>query len=72
MREQTADILIIGSGIGGACMAAGLSTSGASVVILERGEQLPSSPHARSARTIFVDEHYRPEGMWRGGAGRAV
>ena len=32
MREQSADILIIGSGIGGACMAAGLSASGASVV----------------------------------------
>ena len=69
MREQSADILIIGSGIGGACMAAGLSTSGASVVILERGEQLPSSQHARSARSIFIDEHYRPKEMWRDAAG---
>ncbi len=69
MRESTTDILIIGSGIGGACMAAGLGTSGASVVILERGEQLPLSPHARNPRSIFVEEHYRPKEMWRDAAG---
>ncbi|GEO12880.1 FAD-dependent oxidoreductase [Microvirga aerophila] len=69
MHEQSADILIIGSGIGGACMAAGLSTSGASVVILERGEQLPHSSHARNTRSIFIEEHYRPKEMWRDAAG---
>ena len=50
-------------------MAAGLSTSGASVVILERGEQLPHSSHARNTRSIFVDGYYRPKEMWRDAAG---
>ena len=35
------DVLIVGSGIGGATLAAGLAESGAAVTILERGEQLP-------------------------------
>ena len=69
MSEQTADVLIIGSGMGGACMAAGLSASGASVVILERGEQLPASPHARDTRSIFIDGYYRPTESWRDGSG---
>ena len=41
---------MIGSGIGGATLAAGLAGSGARVTILERGEQLPDSPAARDAQ----------------------
>ena len=40
---MTPDIVIIGSGIGGATIAAGLAGSGASMVILERGERLAPS-----------------------------
>jgi choline dehydrogenase-like flavoprotein len=70
MSDQSTDVLIIGSGIGGACMASGLCTSGASLVILERGEQLPQTTHARSTQSIFVDEHYRPTEMWRDETGK--
>lgn len=59
------DIVIIGSGIGGATVAAGLAGSGARIVILERGERLPDTPEARSYRSIFVDGHFRPKEMWR-------
>ncbi len=34
------DIVIIGSGMGGATVAAGLAGSGAKVTILEKGERL--------------------------------
>ena len=41
---QVPDIVIIGSGIGGATVAAGLAGSGARIAILERGERLPDTP----------------------------
>jgi len=59
------DIVIIGSGVGGATIAAGLAGSGARIAILERGERLPDTPEARSYRSIFVDGHFRPKEMWR-------
>ena len=59
------DIVIIGSGIGGSTIAAGLAGSGARITILERGERLPDTPEARSYRSIFVDGHFRPKEMWR-------
>ncbi|MCP8938259.1 GMC family oxidoreductase [Alsobacter sp. SYSU M60028] len=63
------DILIVGSGIGGATLAAGLAGSGARVLILERGEQLPESPTARDTRAIFLDGVYRPREQWLDAAG---
>ncbi|OCP02216.1 MULTISPECIES: GMC family oxidoreductase [unclassified Ensifer] len=59
------DIVIIGSGIGGSTLAAGLAGSGARIAILERGERLPDTPEARSYSSIFVKGHFRPKEMWR-------
>jgi choline dehydrogenase-like flavoprotein len=70
MAIASADILIIGSGIGGATVAAGLAGHGAKITILERGEQIPASEHARDARAIFQRGHYRPNEMWRDAEGR--
>ena len=39
--------------------------------MLERGEPLPATPHARDTRSIFVDGHYRPKEMWREAGGAA-
>jgi choline dehydrogenase-like flavoprotein len=64
MQEQP-DIVIIGSGIGGSTIAAGLAGSGARIAILERGEHLPDTPEARSYSSIFVKGHFRPKEMWR-------
>ena len=55
IASTSPDILIIGSGMGGATLAAGLAGSGASVVILERGEQLPDEPATRDTRAIFME-----------------
>src|SRR3954447_13960786 len=63
------DILIVGSGIGGATLAAGLADSGAKVTILERGEQLADGPAARDPRAIFVEGRFRPEETWRDARG---
>ena len=59
------DIVIIGSGIGGATIASALAGSGARIAILERGERLADTPETRSYRSIFVDGHFRPKEMWR-------
>ena len=65
------DILIVGSGMGGASCAAGLAPSGAQILILERGERLIDSPEARDARAIFQRGVFRPQESWIDGAGKA-
>ena len=61
------DIVIIGSGIGGATLAAGLAGSGARILILEKGRQLLDSPECRDPRAIFERGHFRSEELWRDG-----
>ncbi len=65
------EIIIIGSGMGGATLAAALAPSGRRIVILERGERLEHSPQARDAAAIFGRGHFRPDEMWLDGEGRA-
>lgn len=65
------DFLIIGSGMGGATLAAGLAGSGARVEVLERGHQVPDTPQARDTAAIFRDGVYRPRELWFDGRGEA-
>lgn len=64
------DIVIVGSGMGGATIAAGLAPSGAEILILERGDYLPDTPHLRDQRAIFSEGHYRPKEAWYDTAGQ--
>lgn len=66
---NAADVIIIGSGIGGATMAAALAPSGRRVLILERGDHLRPSDHDRDDHAIFVRGHYRPDETWLDGDG---
>lgn len=61
------DVLIIGSGIGGATTAASLAATGKRIVILERGDHLRPSAHDRDDVAIFVRGHYRPDETWLDG-----
>ncbi|MBO9432746.1 GMC family oxidoreductase [Ruegeria sp. R13_0] len=65
-----ADVIIIGSGIGGATLAAALAPSGRRILILERGERLQPSPQDRDPRAIFASGHFRPDETWVDGAGK--
>jgi choline dehydrogenase-like flavoprotein len=58
------DIVIIGSGIGGATMAVGLAASGADILILEAGERLADRPENRDPRAIFQRGFFRPKEFW--------
>src|ERR1700733_2441266 len=57
--------------MGGATLAAGLAPTGARILILERGEQLPDTPETRDAHAIFQRGVYRPAETWIDGAGAA-
>ncbi len=59
-----ADIIIIGSGMGGATLAAGLAPTGLRVLILERGQPLADCPEARDPQAIFGRGHFRPTETW--------
>ncbi|MHA7969212.1 FAD-dependent oxidoreductase [Rhizobium sp. CAU 1783] len=61
---STPDIVIIGSGIGGATVAAGLAPSGANILILEAGDHIADLPENRDQRAIFQRGHFRPKEMW--------
>ncbi|WP_339758569.1 GMC family oxidoreductase [uncultured Hoeflea sp.] len=65
------DIVIIGSGIGGASVAAGLAGSGASIVILEAGGHIPDQKENRDQRAIFQRGHFRPRELWYEDGGEA-
>jgi choline dehydrogenase-like flavoprotein len=62
--DASPDIVIIGSGIGGATVAAGLAPSGARITILEAGERLPDRPENRDQRAIFQRGFFRPDENW--------
>ncbi|NNJ68911.1 MAG: GMC family oxidoreductase [Boseongicola sp.] len=64
------DVVIVGSGMGGATLAAALAPTGRRILILERGEHLRSSPNDRDARAIFGDGIFRPDEKWLDGSGQ--
>jgi len=58
------DIVIIGSGMGGATLAAGLAPTGARIVILERGQQIPEGAPARDPWRIYTNSAFRSPETW--------
>jgi choline dehydrogenase-like flavoprotein len=64
------DVIIIGSGIGGATMAAALAPTGKQILILERGDYLTPSGQDRCDKAIFTDGHFRPKEEWLDGEGK--
>ena len=65
------DIIVIGSGPGGASVVHRLAPTGKRILLLERGEYLPRSPANWDAQTVFVDATYQAKETWYGGDGRA-
>jgi choline dehydrogenase-like flavoprotein len=66
------DVIIIGSGMGGATLAAALAPSGLRVLILERGEHLKDSPEARDPEAIFRRGYFKPKETWRDASGAEI
>ena len=66
-----ADVVIIGSGMGGATTALALARHGVTVLVLERGDRLPREPENWSPRAVFIQRRYKPSERWRDGRGRS-
>src|SRR5689334_14175669 len=66
----TPDIIVIGTGMGGATAAYALAPTGARILILEKGHQLPDIPETRDARAIFQRGYFRPKEFWYDSEGK--
>jgi len=65
------DVIIIGSGPGGASVAHRLAPTGKRILLLERGDYLPRSPANWDSQTVFVDGAYQAPETWYGADGRS-
>lgn len=68
--DKSYDVVIIGSGAGGATLAQRLAPTGKSILILERGDHLPVELQNWDAFEVFVKHRYRATEQWRDRKGR--
>jgi choline dehydrogenase-like flavoprotein len=64
------DVVVIGSGVGGGCIALTLAGTDARILILERGERLPREAQNWDAEAVFGDLRYRTREIWQDATGR--
>jgi choline dehydrogenase-like flavoprotein len=65
------DLIVIGSGPGGASLAHRLAPTGKRILMLERGSYLPRSRENWDAKAVFVDGKYQASEIWYGDDGSA-
>lgn len=58
------DLIIIGTGIGGATLAYALRNSGARVLLLERGDFLPQESENWQADAVIKERRYQAKELW--------
>ena len=58
------DLIVIGSGPGGASLAHRLAATGKRILILERGHYLPREEANWNAKAVFVDGRYQARETW--------
>jgi len=64
MPDTHYDLIVIGSGPGGAALAHRLAPTGKRILLLERGDYLPRSPANWDSQTVFVDGAYQASETW--------
>jgi len=70
MSDDHYDLIVIGSGPGGASLAHKLAPTGKRILLLERGDYLPRSRANWDSQTVFVDAAYQAREIWYGADGR--
>ena len=65
--EITTDVLIVGSGMGGATAAWALRDAGLDVLVVERGGFLPHEPQNHDPRQMYIEGRYKTAGYWYNG-----
>ncbi|TAN05867.1 MAG: GMC family oxidoreductase [Rhodanobacteraceae bacterium] len=71
MSTEHFDLIVIGSGPGGATLAQRLAPSGKKILILERGDWLERSMDNWDSRKVFIDNLYQAAETWYDQAGKA-
>lgn len=62
--QPSYDFVIIGTGAGGGTLAYALKDSGASVLLVERGDYLPREPENWSPQATYVNNRYKTTEKW--------
>lgn len=70
MTATTVDVAIVGTGMGGGTAALTLAPSGATILMLERGDFLPPEPENWSPEANFADHRYKNAECWQSGSGK--
>ena len=63
------DLIVVGSGPGGASLVHRLAPTGKRILLIERGDYLPRSTANWDSKTVFVDGAYQAPETWYGGNG---
>jgi len=69
MVRVDAPVVVIGSGMGGGTLAWALAQRGVEVLLVERGDVLPSERENWSPEAVFRDRRYKPAELWRDARG---
>ena len=69
MSADHYELIVIGSGPGGAALAQRLAPSGKRILILERGDYLPRETANWSSTEVFVNARYQAPETWYGAGG---
>jgi choline dehydrogenase-like flavoprotein len=64
MGDRHYDVIVIGSGPGGASLAQRLAPTGKTILLIERGDYLPRSQKNWDSQTVFVDGAYQAKENW--------
>ena len=68
--DYTCDLIIIGSGAGGGTLARALASTGAHILIVERGDFVPREPQNWDPAAVWKALRYRTTERWLDAAGR--
>jgi len=71
MPDHHYDLIVIGSGPGGAALALRLAPTGKRILILERGNFLERSIDNWSPKKVFIDHVYQADETWYDKNGKA-
>jgi choline dehydrogenase-like flavoprotein len=69
-KNKHYDVIVIGSGPGGAALAQRLAPTGKSILLIERGDYLPRGRENWDAETVFVKNAYQAKETWHDAAGK--
>lgn len=71
MSDTHYDVVIVGSGAGGAAAAYRLTQAGKRVLLLEKGDYLPRDGSTLEVKTVFAEGRFKNQVEWSDGEGKS-